>query len=89
MNGCGSETAYRWHLRRGERPCDVCRAEHSRLQAEYRESAKAGRKPRELVPCGNESAYRRHLRRREVPCQACCDAHADEIRTYLQRRSVA
>jgi len=86
---CGTEGAYRRHIRWGQQPCRACSIEHARLQAEYREKAKASRPkpPRELVPCGQESAYRRHLRRNEVPCRACTDAHAAEMRSYVQRRS--
>lgn len=29
---CGTESAYRLHLARGEEPCDECRAEHARLE---------------------------------------------------------
>lgn len=85
---CGTEGAYRRHLRWGQQPCDACSVEHARLQAEYREKTKTSRPaPRELVPCGNESAYRRHLRRREIPCRPCMDAHAEDIRAYMLRRA--
>lgn len=85
---CGTNASYHRHIRWGQQPCDACRVEHSRVQAEYREKTKtSGRTVRRLVPCGNESAYRRHIRRREVPCQACCDAHNAEMRSWLQRRA--
>lgn len=83
---CPSEAAYRRHLRWGQQPCNACRIEHARLQAEQR--ARTPRPPRELVPCGSgDWAYRRHLKRREVPCRACIDAHAAEMRQWYQRKS--
>ncbi len=84
---CGTEAAYRRHLRWGQPACNACRVAHSRLQAEWREKARESEQPRELVPCGTDTAYRRHLRRREVPCRACCDAHAAEVLAWMRRRA--
>lgn len=85
---CGTESAYRRHLRWGQPPCNACRVAHSRLQARYREKGPAP-EPRELRPCGTDSAYRRHLRKREVPCRLCVDAHAAEVRAWAARKRAA
>lgn len=81
---CGSEAAYRRHLRWGQEPCDACRAEHARIQSEQR----AG-EPRELRPCGTQAAYRRHLNHGEVPCRACTDAHAAVVIAWWRGRKEA
>lgn len=82
---CGTEAAYRRHLRWKETPCASCRAEHARLQAVHRAAPR--KPPRQLVPCGNVAAYRRHLRWGEQPCRACMDANAAEMRAWTRRRA--
>lgn len=32
---CGTEAAYRRHLRWGDKPCEACKTEHRRINTEY------------------------------------------------------
>lgn len=66
---CGTERAYRKHLRNGEATCTACRAAHRRYMN--------GPKPSEprQARCGTRAGYTRHRRRDEKPCAACTEAN--------------
>lgn len=68
-NECGTNRAYRRHLRNGEATCTACRAAHRRYMN--------GPKPSEprQARCGTRAGYTRHRRRDEKPCAACTEAN--------------
>lgn len=85
---CGTTSGYRGHARRGEVPCDPCRAANKVTSQKYRDSVRAG-KPPKLFACGTVAGHRRHYRRGETPDQACRDANAAHVRTWKANRKAA
>lgn len=71
---CGTDAAYRRHLRREETPCEPCR----RANAERRR--RTG--PQEPAGCGTRAGYRRHRDSGEAACEACRGANAAADRRY-------
>lgn len=75
---CGTPAAYRRHRRRGEEPCDECKAavaedERSRYRAQPKGTDRAPAPP----DCPNPSpgGVARHRRAGELPCSACLSAY--------------
>jgi hypothetical protein len=81
---CGSLAAYQRHKRRGEEPCDACRAARSRYERERRRVVSDPRPP---AVCGTEAGYRRHRRNGEDACEACKEANATGARQRRVRAS--
>lgn len=79
LEPCGTDPAYRRHLRHGEEPCRPCRDAHAT-------AGRHGLPRRSLIACGSPAAYKRHLRQPETPCQSCCDARAAEESGRRERR---
>ena len=75
---CGTRGGYGRHLRRGERPCEPCRAANNTDARQRRQPAAK----KELVH-GTRSGYIRHLRRGERPCEPCRAAN----NTYQRERT--
>lgn len=71
LQPCGTQAAYQRHTRKGERPCDPCRAAHTAYLGRW---LSPDWQPRELMPCGTEAAARRHWRRGEPLDEACRQA---------------
>ncbi len=70
---CGTDSAYRRHLRLGETPCAPCRAAHVDASV-----AQAKRKRLERLrsePCGTPGGFRRHRAGGEQPCGMCAAAN--------------
>lgn len=79
MNRHGTRAEYVAHRKRGETPCEDCRA----ANAAYRLSRLPAATP--LLPHGTRAAYRRHLRGGTVPCEACLAANAAATRARKPR----
>lgn len=77
---CGTESAYRRHLYRGETPCEECRAA---AVAAQRRRYRAKHPAREPAPCGTRAGYTRHWRAGEAaccPCRAAAAAYQQSLR---------
>lgn len=87
---CGTTAAWRRHRRRGEAPCDACRAANSaRTKARRSDVPKPAPKARSVAPHGTQAAYVRHWRRGETPCGPCATAHlAHERKRSAERVAV-
>ena len=68
---CGTPGGYSRHRRRGEEPCEACKASR--------------RKPRELSPCGTPGAAKRHWRNDEE-CEECRAAERRRVQDAGRRR---
>jgi hypothetical protein len=68
---CGTPRGYSRHRRRGEEPCEACKASR--------------RKPRELAPCGTPGAAKRHWRRGER-CETCLAAERRRVQDATARK---
>lgn len=71
-NKCGTFAGFTAHRRRGEPPCEACRAARN---AYYRAS-RASQTPR----CGTSTGRRYHQRRGELVCEKCAAAYNAERR---------
>jgi hypothetical protein len=89
LQPCGTEAAYRRHLKYGEEPCEPCREAFLRAaQARSeRHRRKRGSKVRGLQPCGTAAAYQRHKLHGEEPCEACKQALRESRRASYQPSS--
>lgn len=69
MPECGTNSGYKAHYARGEKPCGPCRQAHSDYHRARRERLGLRRE----IPggCGTLAGYRDHLRRGEPTCAAC------------------
>lgn len=84
LRPCGTDAAYKRHLRNGEVACGPCVAAHRvAIRAWDRRTNKRPR--RELAPCGTPGAYKRHTRLKEPTDRACRDANA----AYKRERRAA
>lgn len=72
----GTNGGYMAHLRRGERPCDTCRAAHQADKSERRSKA---------IQCGTRAGYDKHRRNGEEACDACLAANV--VKTMAQRQA--
>lgn len=59
---CGTEAAYKRHLRWNEQPCSPCREANA---------ARQRKEARQPIQCGTRSGYRRHRRNGEEACEPC------------------
>ncbi|MEU5716593.1 WhiB family transcriptional regulator [Streptomyces sp. NPDC020403] len=66
----GTPAAYKVHERRGEEPCEECKAAR-------RAHDRARRGP---AVCGTRPGYQKHRRQGETPCDPCRQANADADR---------
>lgn len=71
LKPCGTDTAYKRHLRNKEVPCSECVEAH-RLYLRLK-----GPRPRQLQPCGTNAAYQRHRRNDEQPDADCLKARRE------------
>jgi hypothetical protein len=78
----GTLAAYKRHRRRGESPCDACRAVRNADQRRLYGAARRdlGAPSNALAPHGTTSAYKRHLRYGEKPCDPCRAANTADKR---------
>ena len=76
LTPCGTESAAKRHVSRGEPICDVCTA--GRLSR---------RKPKKQKPnkCGTPAGYQVHVRAGETPCEPCKLATAAKRRERRKR----
>lgn len=81
LESCGTEAAYRRHLRHGEEACGGCVEAHRLTVAENRARRPRGPRP-PLQPCGTAAAYQRHRYAGEPACRPCLDA----IAIYMAER---
>lgn len=79
---CGTLTAHRRHLRRGEPIDEACREAKSSSYRVPRPPL-----PEERPECGTRSGYRWHVAHHEIPCQPC--TQADLAVTWLIRETNA
>ena len=79
LKPCGTQAAYKRHLRHGEEPCDACK------EAEYSRKRKGG--PFQPARCGTQTGYQRHLGLREEPCKECRRANAVAMLEDRKRRA--
>lgn len=83
---CGTVSAYKRHSRKGEIPCDACRAANrERSRQQYQKSLPPDYKKREPAPCGTSGALARHRRRGEKPCETCRFAEVARVREWAAR----
>ena len=68
----GTPASYKAHERRGEEPCDECKA--------GRRAQDQARRSKATAECGTRSGYQGHRRRGEEACDACRKANSDADR---------
>jgi len=83
LKPCGTDAAYKRHLKRRERACTPCRRAHALATALQKDP---DWKPKEIPACGTVRAYKRHLRHGEVTDRECCDAWAEDKRDRDRER---
>ena len=69
---CGTPRGYSRHRRRGEEPCEACKASRRKP-------------PRELAPCGTPGAAKRHQRHDER-CEMCLAAERRRVQDATARK---
>lgn len=81
LQPCGTQAAYRRHLRHREVSCVECCAAQAESQRKRRgEPTVRGRY--RVQGCGTNAGYHQHRRRKEEPCRPCLDA----MGAYLKQR---
>ncbi len=84
---CGTDTAYRRHLKNGEKPCKNCREAYA-LRERVKRWARSFQGVDD-VECGTPDGYRFHVVHNEEPCDSCHEAfeiqrsHARNSQSYL------
>lgn len=82
LKPCGTDAAYKRHLKNGEVACEPCLTAH-RIKMREWDRAHNTRPSRAAAPCGTPSAYKRHLRNNETidaPCRAASTAYKARLR---------
>lgn len=79
LKPCGTDAAYKRHLKANEKPCEPCTIAHNYAVREW-DRATNKRPARFLAPCGTPGAYQRHQRNGEKIDAACRKAHAKKER---------
>jgi hypothetical protein len=82
---CGSDPAYRTHLKYGEQPCDTCAAGQEQRTTERRRAILA--EEHALPAGGSVRGYDTHRRLGEEACGPCTSAKAVESAVSRARRA--
>lgn len=72
LKPCGTPAAYRRHIKRGEEPCEPCRAANTQRKKAGAVTGRTGR--RKPIAHGTRAGYRQHRYRGEEACPACMEA---------------
>lgn len=80
---CGTNAAYQWHVAHREKPCDACRAAHTRYAREIRNG---NAEPRQPPPCGTQEGYMHHRYSGVPVCEPCREAHNAYTRAWRAER---
>ena len=86
-NRCGTYANYAAHRRRGERPCDACRAAYNEYNRRYQ--AGPTRAVFDWAKCGTHANYNAHLRHGVPACEACRKAHREYRKSTRKSRAKA
>ena len=82
---CGSDSAYRAHLKYKEPPCEPCTVEHARIVEQDRR--RTLRRAHALPAGGSVTGYSTHRKLGEEPCEACLAAVAVRSAASRARRA--